>query len=381
MLRTSGSLNAPLVPKQLSVLGFFPDFRPNSKGEKPYEHRGGEREYVFDQGERSLKYQVQALLRGSDTNTMSVRRLVYKLMVLSPALLMAGLSVRERTYVDEYLIPAQGPVDHARMNQYVPVIRETRPVLARPPSSLLMDGHNDRIRRTGELWAQAADDRVLGPIHPAFYGDSIREGAKSEIFAARGTLVSYLSTLGRWEDAAGNVERALNDYLLALRVANVGKFSDLEAVASSNLQQRGPLESLGALVPAMSPAQKRFVEEQLTRHRKAQKSTDPLAVRARRQYAVYAELKGRQILPIQEAENLGPSAKRHLLASASADAPYVESKQRMAVLSQETHLRVLDQVQAALSGKRPFPVAEPTLGGPNATPGPITRNSGRTNAG
>ncbi|HVL40309.1 MAG TPA: hypothetical protein VM328_13040 [Fimbriimonadaceae bacterium] len=282
---------------------------------------------------------------------MSLRRVVYQVMMLAPIWLMAALGLYERTYQDDYQFPALVPREHDRVTAYVDIMRRSKPLLALNLGSHHPE-HDPAIVELAREWIRQAEAGKLESLHPAFHGDTMREGVKSDILSSKCRLTSYLVSIGRRLHGKGRAEEAAGAFILALRMGEVAKYSDLTTVSASNLQQRAALEHLETLLPELDPQQLEPVRQALADHEARQKRIEPIVLLVRRQYATYRAAKGEPVLPIEDvpADSDETHHGRTLLASGSEDLPVIANQVRVAIGTQTAYVRSVQRLLSSLKG-------------------------------
>lgn len=173
-----------------------------------------------------------------------VRKLVYELMVAAPFLFLAIIAVRSRLNVDPYLPVDNTPELEARISAYVQPVRNVMALGSKGPTEL----NPDSVRRIASEWIAAHRRGELKPLVPGYFGESVRDGIKGQVFAAKDRLTLGLLALAQQEATTGRPEQACRDYVSAYRLCQIAKFSDFMSVVDASRRQCRILDALGPLL-------------------------------------------------------------------------------------------------------------------------------------
>lgn len=175
-----------------------------------------------------------------------VRKLVYEIMVAAPFLLLAIIAVRSRLNVDPYMPVDNTPELEARVSAYIQPVRNVVSLGNNPPGKL----NADSVRRISHEWVEAYREGQLKPLTPGYFGESVREGIKGQVFAAKERLILSMIELAHAEAEVGNRGQSLQDLMTAYRLCQIAKFSDFMAVVDAARRQGTILAVMTPLIPA-----------------------------------------------------------------------------------------------------------------------------------
>jgi hypothetical protein len=207
--------------------------------------------------------------------------MIQELLVLGPLILILGVTVDARTRVDEYDPIAYGPILHKRILAYAEPVSEVRKMLFLDPGNV----RDARARTVAGNWIRLANEKTLGPLPAAFDRDSMHEGTKGEILLAAEMLCGSLIDAGNSEADCDQYDQAAKDFVLALRVAQILKFSDLYSVGVLSARQRHALRSIEKVIPMLSRRMRTNAAQNLKDLANQQQGLDSIARHAKRLYA------------------------------------------------------------------------------------------------
>lgn len=170
---------------------------------------------------------------------MWFRRLILKLMWLSPVILLAALAVHARTYEDPFVPQSTDPSQQSRILSFRPLVIDTS-------QALLHQADGTQILVLMDRWKQAINQSKVGRLIPVGSDDLCTEGAKGEIFQSSAQLSTYLMSLGQ-KEADTNPGRALDYYKAALENSELLKYMDLVSVRSAVLNERRAVRLMAQL--------------------------------------------------------------------------------------------------------------------------------------
>lgn len=241
--------------------------------------------------------------------------LVYKLMVLSPVMLMTVIAIHARTYYDPYTPIRALPEDEAAINAYGPITKKTASFLSRRQHVHDYEG----ARKLALEWIHEADCGRLKALNPTALDDTSQDGAKADIFMFRSRLAQEIALNANREEALSDPTQAIRDMLLSMRLQEVGKYSDLQSVYQAATAQRQTATWLRSLVSKASPSAAQELQRGLRKLIAHQDSLEPLKVRVRHLVIEDRSRKGQRALPIEEAKMMatfdatGPDRLRNTL--------------------------------------------------------------------
>lgn len=161
---------------------------------------------------------------------MWFRRLILKLMWLSPVILLACIAVHARTYEDPFVPQATDPVQQKRILALKDLVIESDKAVQRKADGAAILELMDR-------WKRTLNESKEGRLIPIGADDTTSEGAKSEIFKSSASLSIYLMDIGQIE-AKSNPGRALDYYRACLENSELLKYMDVNSVRSAVLNER-----------------------------------------------------------------------------------------------------------------------------------------------
>jgi hypothetical protein len=138
----------------------------------------------------------------------------------------------------------------ARADQYVGLVRQTKRVFKKHQSDPAS------LREISDKWIKAAQKGEIMQIYPGYYGDSLVEGSKSDIFITCCTLANRVSELGDKELKVGNPEGRM-DAIRSLELLNIVRFGSFETILTSASYARRPVRTLEAHAKELTAEEKR----------------------------------------------------------------------------------------------------------------------------
>lgn len=118
------------------------------------------------------------------------------------------------------------------------------------------------IREVSEMWINSAKHGKIAQIYPGYYGESLIDGPKGDIFRTCSEVAIRLSECAAEEARAGNPD-GLVDAVRAIEVINIVRYGSHETLFTTNAYLRKPFKILREHLDKLSP-------ELLARLRKAQ---------------------------------------------------------------------------------------------------------------
>lgn len=230
-----------------------------------------------------------------DLTRMTARTLVYKLMVIAPAVLVLGIGVQSRTYLDPFDRDAAPPTEQQKINAYVPVVRDTTALLARAQIA------PEELRSMAQRWVDGAASGELAHLTPVDWEDQWQDSPKGDAFAARLELAVRLSRTSQ-DVNADQPGVVVQDLLLSYRLLDVLKYSDLNSVFSASSQQRSVLNQARDWLEKVPADRRESLAASVRALATNLQPLEPLARRARSQYISYSRQLGENPLPIDDAK-------------------------------------------------------------------------------
>jgi hypothetical protein len=181
---------------------------------------------------------------------MGARTLLYRLLIISPVALITWIVGTGRVLGDNFEFVGCTEQQQKDISAYRNVVVMTTPLKLRSYRR-----NPAQIRSLAAEWVKEYKSGKLRPLTPAFLGDSIQDGVKSEIRLCQSSLYIQMRLLSEREIRAGNLDQALNDIYACLSVSQVLRGSDALAESACCQQQRSTLEDLKPLLPSLNPKQ------------------------------------------------------------------------------------------------------------------------------
>lgn len=224
------------------------------------------------------------------------RTLVHKLMVLAPLVLALCIGVQSRTSVDEYEPAGYSSEYEARLEAYIPWVREGAQL--RDTTDLA------RLRTFARRWVNARRDGKLASLEPVDYGDPSNIGVKGQITSLRAELGLHLVRSAEQAQASGEHRAAISDALLAFEFAEATKYFDLTSVFNTGLEQRTALTVVGRSLAFVGAEEQKRTKAQLRTLLDGQGRLDGLASLSRRHFQAYRKLEKKEPLGIEDSQRV-----------------------------------------------------------------------------
>lgn len=201
---------------------------------------------------------------------MGVRRFVNELLLVSPVLFIASITVQARTRTDSFEPVECSPTMQQRIAAYSEPVRLVEEAL---DSGITVASPN-RLRQIGETWRNMTRQGTLTPLRPEHKEDTCRDGVKAQVRIAADMLAAGLQFCAHSEVEKGNMYQAAQDALLAMEATQGIRFSDLYTVGSFAARDNVSLKILDQAGSALTDEEKRDV---LDRLRRIREDAQPLA--------------------------------------------------------------------------------------------------------
>lgn len=137
----------------------------------------------------------------------------------------------------------EDPTIQDRITAYVAPVRSVLALDADPKA-------DDEVRKTARDWIELARRGVLTDLEAADCGDTCQFGVKQEVMRAKCDLAQRLAHVA---ERASTPQQATRDALDVLRLATVGKYSDLHAVAAQYLRAQAAVEIVARTLRKLAP--------------------------------------------------------------------------------------------------------------------------------
>jgi hypothetical protein len=297
------------------------------------------------------------------------KMLVYKLMVLSPILLLMGLSVESRRYEDTFESVAYSEAEHAAVNAYIPIMRDAYPFMERTAP-----GDIERVRQIAWRWVDESRTGVLPHLDQVEYTDTSRDGIRGQIARTNGRLVWLLTNEGKRAAQAGDVSAAVDDALLAVELAQTAKGWDFATLQASASEQRRALEVLDQVASRLSDEERTRVLLRLRELEAVQPSIGDMTRRLRQLFVAH-RLRQRLEAPLSiedagrlvsianmldnaEPDQFAAQARAQILASREMELPAIYSEVRIGHRNQRLFDHALHNLIQRLEPESESPPSE-----------------------
>jgi hypothetical protein len=218
----------------------------------------------------------------------SVRKQI--VLMTCPLVLCSFLALKGRTFSDSYVIPSGSPADDARVLAYSGFMREGRLLFAVRVKHL----DRDRILHLARAWDLGVQSGRLGPLVPVSLDDSPQDGQRGDILHLKAKLVSYLVD-DATARAAIDVEGAVREVLVALRLSESLKYSSLATVSSANIEEAKEIGLIQSWRDRMDLQTRAEAHDQLNSVAAATSKLDDVIRRTHSQYCSWKARMGQPI--------------------------------------------------------------------------------------
>ncbi len=229
---------------------------------------------------------------------MSSRTLVYKLMVAGPVVLTLGIGVQARTNYEEFEPLGYLKPENDAVTSYVPVVRKTDSIIKGETT----EADLPLCRQVAQMWVEDSKTGQIKPLKPAFYEDTMVDGAKGEITKAASRVIDILNLAARREMERKDTKNGVADTLLAMDVARVLKYTDFTTLAMYGSQHRRGISIIRGHVGDLNTEQKAAVLAELPKLSTTPTDLQRMAVRARALYVSYKRRQGEKPLSIEDSQ-------------------------------------------------------------------------------
>ena len=209
---------------------------------------------------------------------MGWRRFMNELLLISPLVFLACITVQARTHVDAFRQPEYSPSMDKKIAAYIEPVRLFEEISAKGLST----PDPDRIRFVGKLWRKQTEMGVLRPLLPEAPGDTTREGVKGQIRSVAEELGAQLQRLARSGISASQFGQAADDALLSIEALQAVKYSDLYAAGVISIRQNSGLELLAQCLGHLSTEEKRSVADRIEKLNQSERPITDLVLAEQR---------------------------------------------------------------------------------------------------
>lgn len=237
--------------------------------------------------------------RADDKQQMSARKLIYRLMVVAPALFLIGIGVHARTMERDFERLENDPRTESHIQAYVPLLRETAAI-----SQNDVRVRPGRLRQIAARWINGAQDGRLRALRPIAYEDTSTEGVKAQVFEVQSRLVALLTLAIDRDVQAHRLADGAQDAIAALETANTLKYSDFLSLYNCANQQRNILRRAEKLLPSLAPADRTRLLEAIRTLIAEPKVLDGMANQSRLLFLSWRDRQGYPNLAIEDTRLL-----------------------------------------------------------------------------
>ena len=275
------------------------------------------------------------------SSRMWYRNLLFKMMWLSPVIMLAGIAVHARTYEDSFVSQSTDPTQEQRINSLKGLVIQTDLMLKQNPTG-------GQVLDLMDRWRRQVGNSKEGRLIPVGADDTCTEGAKSEIFKSSCSLSTYLMNLGQ-KISAKDPSTALAYYKASLQNSELFKYMDLVSVRSAVLNERRGLRLIAELKlgkgekSAASLYLTNFLRDQRTLHEMDQLSEEAFNRSRQRAELDLVSLRG-QNLEVKKKE------KNQLRAFGTESTPELITALRMTHYTQTALESLIKDTIGKLSG-------------------------------
>jgi hypothetical protein len=190
---------------------------------------------------------------------MGARRFLNEILVISPILLIAGITVNARTRVETY-----SPVQYSNsLNRQIAAYIEPVRLVEEACANGSHMASPPRVRQIGITWRNMTRQGTLVPLHPEHADDSSREGIKSQVRQAADELASALLYCAHRSLREGKPFQAAEDAMLAVEAVQGVKYSDLFALGLFAVRENASLVVLNQALPMLSQSERLNIAQRL----------------------------------------------------------------------------------------------------------------------
>ncbi len=294
---------------------------------------------------------------------MSSRTLVYKLMVAGPVVLTLGIGVQARTNYEDFEPLGYLKPENDAVSSYVPVMRKTMPYLKADAN----EANVAECRQIAQMWIQDYKTGEIKQLRPAFYEDTMTDGAKGEITKAVSRITDGLNSAARREMQKGDVKSGVSDALMAMETARILKYTDFTTLAMYGSQHRRSISIIRSRVPDLNADQKAAILAELPKLSGTTGDLQKMSSRARAMFVSFKSRHGESPLSIEDAQEFvslqavltgeGDATQkvqklRTAVMASNSDSPLAVSTVRLGYLAEIETKRVADQLAEQIKGSK-----------------------------
>ncbi len=165
-----------------------------------------------------------------------------------PFAFLAWIGINGRTAESDWQFVEYGPRVARDVLAYGTAIRVAEQAILRPRRR-----RGRAVREAAATWVSLSDRGFLKDILPAHLGDNSETGPKAEIAVTQRRLIWYLE---RYQDEAlkaNNMDAFVDLVCLELRVSDINKYADFEAISRLSGSQTNTLNRLQRIEHRLEP--------------------------------------------------------------------------------------------------------------------------------
>jgi hypothetical protein len=181
--------------------------------------------------------------RADHSLTMEARKLLYTALVVAPVVLMAGIGVHARTYVDPFEWPNLGQ-DHQRISAYVPYLIKSQDLAWRRAAD-----SEAQARRLAMILIEGKRSGKLTPLIPVTADELTPHGQKANVYESATMVSRFLISRADLHIAAGDHQEAITNLVLASESLSPLKYSEFTSLFRCTLQQGNILHRFEKIYP------------------------------------------------------------------------------------------------------------------------------------
>lgn len=160
-------------------------------------------------------------------------RMSHGLLVACPLLFSGTVALYSRHYTDGYQVHTSTPLQEDRVLAYAPLIHEQYRIFSKSNSSV----DRTKLLALANKWADEARDGKLQPLEKVSFDDSLQQGVRGQIFRTESAIVSALFDDADQLAANGQVDQAVREVLLGVKLSESVKYSDFNSVFLASEQE------------------------------------------------------------------------------------------------------------------------------------------------
>jgi len=257
--------------------------------------------------------------QASSSSLAAARNRRNRFLMLCPALLVVGVAASSTGKYGEYTPLQASKAQNDRLLAYVGVVRDADGL--NRGSAAASDA--DQARKVAQRWMNEFEEGKLQPLRPANYEDGFLDGPKAEIMQASDRITGILTAYADKQAQDGHYRDAAKDVLLAYKVQDTLRYSDLSSISLMALRERKLLDMLNQYAPKLDEETRNEIQETLKASQEGW-PMDKIAAVARTQYAEMMARDGGEPVSAKESQLL-----RNLTEEKLVEKDYEEAATKM----------------------------------------------------